>query len=242
MASRSPKSRNATTSSKWWQKLTAPQASVLVAVVALFSSGVAGIAAYLKGHEDAPVREVLSEEATGRLEALIVPRPGYRRLTYPRLGYGLLIPTSWQVDAAAYEFGGSDVDLIRHYDLDTNSISEGVKFVVRAVQGNYVNSPSLEEQNQLDVLRKTDANARLERASLAGRVAARFVYRQSTGKREAVVNRYWLRLASRAKLDVFVFTNLEGARPEFENEARDILASVAFDDETIRRNAQSISD
>ena len=229
------------TSTKWWKRLTAPQASVLAALVAVLSSAVAGITGYSKGNADAPVREILSPEVARRLETQLVPRAGYRRLTYPRLGMGLMVPSAWRVDAAAYEFGGGDVDLIRHYDLDTNSISEGVKLIVRAVQGNYVNSPQLEEQNQLDVFLKVDPDARLERASIAGQVATRFIYKQSTGKRVGFVSRYWLRLAGRVKLEIIVFTNIGDSRPEFEAEARDVLTSIILDRETIQRNSRSIS-
>lgn len=217
--------------------MSAPQATLLAALLAAIPSSITGVAAY----RNAPTRDEVAQRTTARIQTQVLLRPGYKRVLFERIGLGLLVPMAWSIDDAAYAFGGSDIDLIRHYDEKTNSIAEGVKFTIRAVQGNYVNAPQIEVNNQLDVFRKFDPEARVERAAIGGHDATVFSYRQSTGQRTALVHRYWLRLANRIKLDIISFTNLGESRADFESEVRDILNSVVLDSDTIQRNSRAIA-
>ncbi len=220
----------------WWQYLTAPQASLLAAVIALAPAAVTGAYTYMIR----PTRDEAGEQARYRIEKKLPKRSGYKSYISPRIGIGFNVPLAWQIDDAIHVFGGGEIDLIRHYDTEANSISEGIKFALRVVQGNYVKYPQKEEDNYMDTVRKIDPKASIERAEINGQVGVKISYKQSTGKRIGQISRYWLRLHDRAKLEVVVFTNLGEDRKEFLDEARDTLSSIVIDEDVIATNTKAI--
>ncbi len=223
-------------SKNWWQKLTAPQASILAAAIALMPAAITATYTYATR----PTRDEAGEQARSRIEKQLLKRAGYKSYISPRIGIGFSVPLAWQIDDAIHVFGGGEIDLIRHYDTEANSISEGIKFALRVVQGNYVKYPQKEEDNYMDTVRKIDPQASIERAELNGQVGVKISYKQSTGERTGRVNRYWLRLHDRAKLEVIVFTNIEGNRQDFYDEARDVLSSIVIDKDVIAANTREI--
>jgi hypothetical protein len=226
-----------TMSTKWWQKLSTPQASIIVALIALLPSVATGVATYL----NRPTKDEVTNQVRARLSQLVPQRPGYKPYISPRIGLGFTVPLGWRVDDAVHTFGGGEIDLIRHYDLDANSISEGIKFALRVVQGNYVKYPQKEEDNMLDTIRASiDPNVKAERAEINGEVGVRFTYKQKTGQRIGQISRTWVRLHDRVKLEVILFTNLGDERPDFYNEARDIMNSIVLDKQVIAANASQI--
>jgi hypothetical protein len=176
-----------------------------------------------------------SEPLPAESSAILARLPswaGQERLAFPRIGLGFVAPTSWRKDDLLMKAGGQ-ISLERDYDPQDKSVAQGIQFAVLATQDNYVNDPQREVQNQLDVLQKIDPKASVVDVNLAGRNGKKFTYHQRTGQRLAYIERIWIPLKGRAKLQALVFSNIDRGRDEFLKEAALVLSSVVIDSDNL---------
>jgi hypothetical protein len=151
-------------------------------------------------------------------------------IIYEGIGLAFCKPEGWELDDAAWRLGGGEVNLIKTYDQVEASISQGVALRIRTVQQNYVGNPLKAIKNQLDVDRGLDPQAIAESTTISGLPATRFRFTQSTGKRIGHIQRIWVRLSDRARLEVIVFSNLESdARLPFQEAADQFLRTITLD-------------
>jgi hypothetical protein len=173
---------------------------------------------------------VLYDGTRQRLSEALPARQGFRQVIYEKVGLGFLLPSHWEVDDASFRFGGGDIDLIRDHDPTAASISQGIKLRLINVQETYVNNPEAEYDNELAVLEGIDPHASVRDVQLAGRSGKTFVYKQHAGERPNYVQRTWIRVVPRVKLEVLSVSNLdEKARQAFSAERDDILKSLIID-------------
>jgi hypothetical protein len=176
------------------------------------------------------VRCVLSDPAAKRLQSRLSKIESCNPVIYEKVGLAFCKPEGWELDDAAWQFGGGEVNLIKTYDQVAASISQGIALRVRTVQQNYVENPEKAIQNQLDVDRSHDPQATVAPMTLSGLRATRFRYVQSTGRRMGHVQRIWVSLSRRARLEVLVFSNLgPEARLPFEETAEQFLRTLTLD-------------
>src|SRR3954462_3739375 len=179
---------------------------------------------------------VIYDGTYNRISQVLPERDGYRKIIYARLGVGFLLPNHWRVDDPSYRFGAGDIDLIRDYDPNAASISQGMKLRFLNVQENYVNNPEAEFGNMLQALLRIDPNAVALDTSLAGHAGKKFVYVQSGGARLGHFDRTWVHLTPRVKLEISSFTNLdESTRTVFNAERDRILESFVIDNKRVSK-------
>jgi hypothetical protein len=169
-----------------------------------------------------------------RIRAALATKSGYRQVVYDKVGMGFLLPDQWTIDDASFRFGGGDIDLIRDYDPQFNSISQGIRLRFLSVQKNYVNSPVDEFGNEEETLKDIDPQVRMIDVTLDGRPAKRFLYKQKAGERFNYIERTWVRLTPRVKLEVIAVSNLDDkARQVFNTERDRIIESLVIDTKKI---------
>ncbi|HEY6253157.1 MAG TPA: hypothetical protein VI685_24635 [Candidatus Angelobacter sp.] len=174
-----------------------------------------------------------------RLSQDLPEKNGYRKIIYDRVGIGFLLPNQWRVDDASFRFASGDIDLIRDYDPNAASISQGMKIRFLNVQENYVNNRTAEIENHRVTLQRIDRKESDYDTKIAGHDDAhRFVFTQSTGSRLAYVERNWIWLTERVKLEISSFTNLDQSTRSIFNEERDrILESLVIDNRKLSKLA-----
>ena len=206
---------------RWWQSLTAPQATLIAALLGAVPAVISGVVAYqaatstkrVPGGVESSIRETLPSKV------------GFSPRVYPRIGLGFIAPDGWVVDDAAVRLGGGEIDVVKRYEVTKAAV--GVKFRIRSVQPNYVEHHETEVQNELDPLLKVDPDASAQEVMLGGRPATQIRYKKPTGNLVGDVRYYWIRLDPRVKLEIlcFVYTTSED-RDEFWKEVDVILSSV----------------
>jgi hypothetical protein len=165
-----------------------------------------------------------------RIRAALGSEPGFHQVVYDRVGLGLLLPDQWSVDDASFRFGGGDIDLVRDYDPQFKSISQGIKLRFLSVQKNYVNSPNDEFGNEEATLKDIDPQVQMIDATINGRPAKRFIYKQKAGERFDYIERTWVHLAPRVKLEIVAVSDLDdNARDIFNRERDRIIESIVID-------------
>jgi hypothetical protein len=175
-------------------------------------------------------RFALSDPTAKRLRSKLSTIENCDPVIYEKVGLAFCKPDGWELDDAAWRLGGGEVNLIKTYDQVAASISQGIALRVRTVQQNYAGNPEKAIQNQLDVDRGHDPRATAEPTTLAGLPATRFRYTQSTGQRTGHIQRIWVSLSNRARLEVIVFSNLEPeARLPFQEAAEQFLRTIKLD-------------
>lgn len=203
--------------------MTAGQAALVAALITILPSVATGVITYVKKPKN------MDDAALQRIQAALATRAGWTKHVYPKSGFGLIAPSSWLADDAAARFAGGDADLIMRYEPTKAAI--GVKFRMRSVQRTYINDPAAEVTNQLDVLRKLDANARVSEITIAGRGGKLYEYQQATGKRFGDIRMYSVRIIPEVLLEVRCFTYVDAPdRTEFWNTVDDMLRSVTVDE------------
>jgi hypothetical protein len=212
-------------STHWWQELSAPQASVLAAVIALVPVTISGVASYVARSGSTEQKE---EVQSTRLKSRLPRLNGYEPHTYPRLGIAFLAPVGWIVDDALQNFG--DIALLRSYDWEKKgSGTEGLRFSFRAVPLGYVRNPAVEPEDRLRTLYMLDPSARHEVTQIAGSPAHRFAYVQRSGPGYLYVENYWLSLSERLRLEIFLVGEGTKLSDQLEREGKEILASFVID-------------
>jgi hypothetical protein len=202
-----------------------PRRRWLPLVIALVALSVAGSIWFL-----------LYDGTYHRINQALGMREGYHKVLYATVGVGFLLPNQWRVDDASFRFAGGDVDLIRDYDPNAASISQGIKLRFLNVQENYVNDPGAEYGNEMEVLSQIDPKVSEDDTRIGGLPGKKFVYTQRTGQRTGYVERTWIHLSPRVKLEILSFSNLdETARPLFDKERDEILQSFVVDQEKVSK-------
>lgn len=165
-----------------------------------------------------------------RIRAALATRLGYRQVVYDKVGIGFLLPDQWTIDDASFRFGGGDIDLIRDYDPEFSSISQGIKLRFLSVQKSYVNRPDDEFGNEEETLKSIDPQVQVVDVVIDGHSAKRFVYKQKAGERFNYIERTWVHLTPRVKLEVIAVSNLDDkARQVFDAERDRIVESIVID-------------
>ena len=218
---------NSTTNDRWWAQLSAPQATILAAVIAILPSVSTGVLAYINKPTEISI-------ATKTIQSQLATTPGYKQYIYPRLGLGFQAPSSWKPDDAAAKIVGGEIDIIKRYEDSKAAV--GVKFRFKSVQSNYINDPNAEVNNQIDVWKKIDANVKVSDATVFGTTGKQFDYKQSTGKRTGEIRSYWVRVIPELKLELWAFVYEDSKdREDFWNEVDDIVQSIVIDTEKFKK-------
>jgi hypothetical protein len=179
---------------------------------------------------------VIYDGTYNRISQSLPEKDGYRKVIYARVGVGFLVPNHWRVDDASFRFASGDIDLIRDYDPNAASISQGMKLRFLNVQENYINNPEAEFGNMKRALLRIDSNVSDLDTKLAGRSGKKFLYTQSSGDRLSYIERTWVHLTPRVKLEISSFTNLdESTRTVFNAERDRILESFVIDNKRVSK-------
>lgn len=207
-------------------------------IVAALITGVAGIATavitallgHRQGIRSTPARRAASELREKSIELSHGANPNFKELIYPNYGLSLRVPVSWTIEDAPARLASGEFNLIHRYEATKGAI--GINFRLRPVQPNYINDIDTQVQNQLDVLRKTDADATVSDKAISGSASKCFAYKIPTARRTMAVRMYWLRLVPTVQLQIQCahYTDASDAE-EFWRNVDNIIDSIviAFD-------------
>lgn len=192
-------------------------------LTAILSAGIA----YSQGKQHNTFAEAKTELIDRRLELKSGPNPNFKALSYPNYGLSLFAPVGWTIEDGPARLAGGEFNLVSRYEDTKGAI--GMNFRLRPVQPNYINDPASQVANQLDVFRKSDADAAATDVSISGVSGKLFTYTQSTGKRRMALRVYWVRLAPNVQLQILCAQYTDAAdTQEFWRNVDQVISSIVI--------------
>src|SRR5579863_2122047 len=212
--------------SHFWKRLTAPQATVAAALLALVpSASTAGVALFTT---------LLSPQRVldHRLRDRLPHRSNATARVYTQLALALNVPDTWSTTDAAAFLGGGQVELVKRYDANQAGI--GVLLRVSSVPQPLDTDPQREINNHLAVLRQQDPAARATVASVAGKTGTLYSYIKPMGANKlGNIKEYIVRLVPEVELNIVSLCFSDDTdKDECIREADDVVSSIVVDDTT----------